>query len=33
MVINTGKVMSGDWQYVEQDIHAVCETVTVPTQS
>lgn len=26
MVINTGKVMSGDWQYVEQDIHAVCET-------
>ena len=26
MVINIGKVMSGDWQYVEQDIHAVSET-------
>lgn len=26
MVINVGKAMSGDWQYVEQDIQTVCET-------
>ena len=25
MVINIGKALSGDWAYVEQDIHAVCE--------
>lgn len=26
MVINVGKAMSGDWNYVEQDIKAVCDT-------
>ena len=26
MVINTGRVMSGDWKFVEEDIRAVCET-------
>ena len=25
MVINIGKALSGDWQYVEQDIRAVCD--------
>jgi deoxyribose-phosphate aldolase len=25
MVINIGKAMSGDWEYVERDIRAVCE--------
>jgi deoxyribose-phosphate aldolase len=25
MVINIGKALSGDWDYVEQDIRAVCE--------
>jgi deoxyribose-phosphate aldolase len=25
MVINIGKALSGDWNYVEQDIRAVCE--------
>jgi deoxyribose-phosphate aldolase len=25
MVINIGKALSGDWQYVESDIRAVCE--------
>jgi deoxyribose-phosphate aldolase len=25
MVINIGKALSGDWSYVEQDIHAVCD--------
>lgn len=25
MVINVGKAMSGDWDYVERDIRAVCE--------
>ena len=25
MVINIGKALSGDWDYVEQDILAVCE--------
>ncbi len=25
MVINTGKALSGDWDYVERDIKAVCE--------
>lgn len=25
MVINIGKALSGDWDYVERDIHAVCE--------
>jgi deoxyribose-phosphate aldolase len=25
MVINVGKAMGGDWDYVEQDIRAVCE--------
>ena len=26
MVINLGRLLSGDWQYVENDIHAVCQT-------
>ena len=26
MVINTGRVMTGDWKFVEEDIRAVCET-------
>jgi deoxyribose-phosphate aldolase len=26
MVINLGRLLSGDWQYVEHDIHAVCQT-------
>ncbi|HKS38030.1 MAG TPA: deoxyribose-phosphate aldolase [Verrucomicrobiae bacterium] len=25
MVINIGKALSGDWNYVERDIHAVCD--------
>ncbi|HNQ88905.1 MAG TPA: deoxyribose-phosphate aldolase [Verrucomicrobiota bacterium] len=25
MVINLGKALSGDWDYVERDVHAVCE--------
>ncbi|MGE0610567.1 MAG: deoxyribose-phosphate aldolase [Pirellulales bacterium] len=25
MVINIGKALSGDWDYVERDIHAVCQ--------
>src|SRR5438477_4859470 len=25
MVINIGKALSGDWEYVEQDIKAVCD--------
>jgi len=25
MVINIGKALSGDWDYVERDIHAVCD--------
>jgi len=25
MVINSGKALSGDWEYVESDIRAVCE--------
>lgn len=25
MVINTGKALSGDWEYVERDIKAVCD--------
>jgi len=25
MVINIGKALSGDWQYVEQDVRAVCD--------
>jgi len=25
MVINVGKALSGDWEYVEQDIRAVCD--------
>jgi deoxyribose-phosphate aldolase len=25
-VINLGRLLSGDWQYVEHDIHAVCQT-------
>ena len=25
MVINLGKALSGDWDYVERDIHAVCD--------
>lgn len=25
MVINVGKAMSGDWEYVEQDVKAVCD--------
>ncbi len=25
MVINVGKALSGDWQYVEQDVRAVCD--------
>lgn len=25
MVLNLGKALSGDWQYVEQDIQAVCD--------
>lgn len=25
MVVNVGKAMSGDWEYVEQDINAVCD--------
>src|ERR1700751_5054176 len=25
MVINVGKALSGDWQYVEQDVKAVCD--------
>ena len=25
MVVNLGKALSGDWEYVEQDIRAVCE--------
>lgn len=25
MVINIGKALSGDWDYVERDVHAVCE--------
>src|SRR5687767_9483954 len=26
MVVNIGKVLSGDWEYVEEDIRAVVET-------
>lgn len=26
MVINLGRLLSGDWHYVEHDIHAVCQT-------
>jgi len=26
MVINLGRLLSGDWQYVANDIHAVCQT-------
>jgi deoxyribose-phosphate aldolase len=26
MVINVGKALSGDWDYVESDVRAVCET-------
>ncbi len=25
MVINIGKALSGDWDYVERDVHAVCD--------
>ncbi len=25
MVINTGKALSGDWAYVEQDVKTVCD--------
>ena len=25
MVVNTGKALSGDWKYVEQDVKAVCD--------
>jgi deoxyribose-phosphate aldolase len=25
MVINTGKALSGDWEYVERDVRAVCD--------
>lgn len=25
MVVNLGKALSGDWEYVQQDIHSVCD--------